>query len=408
MHYTPEPCSCPCHVSPRRIPFMLRSHLKKELDSMEKAGIIAKVTEPTNWVNALVVVKKPRTGKLRVCLDPRDLNKAIKRPLWPTLDDVTPKLAGAQFFSVLNAKSGYWAIKLTEELLKLTTFNTVVGRYKFLCLPFGLISAQDEFQRKTDETYERLNGVAAIVDNILVFGKTEEEHDANLRAMLMRTREKGVRLNPEKSVMCVPEVDTSKSGLGTVLLQDSKPVANASKSLTPTEENYGQIEKELYAVVFGCKRFHMYVYGRKVVVEFDHKPLEPILRKPLAATPPHLQRIILQLQRYDIQKYCTSRKPGKDIPIADALSSKSIPYKLQSLDEDMDAQIHTVVTNHPVSDRKLSDIRTATEQDPQLISLRSIVKSEWPDAKKKNALPTLLNIGITEMKFRDGKTVVQR
>ncbi|KAI2664016.1 Retrovirus-related Pol polyprotein [Labeo rohita] len=179
------------------------------------------------------------------------------------------------------------------------------------------------------------------------------------------------------------QVDTSKSGLGTVLLQDSKPVANASKSLTPTEENYGQIEKELYAVVFGCKRFHMYVYGRKVVVEFDHKPLEPILRKPLAATPPHLQRIILQLQRYDIQKYCTSRKPGKDIPIADALSSKSIPYKLQSLDEDMDAQIHTVVTNHPVSDRKLSDIRTATEQDPQLISLRSIVKSEWPDAKKK-------------------------
>ncbi|KAI2664017.1 hypothetical protein H4Q32_002132 [Labeo rohita] len=193
-------------TSQRRIPFMLRSHLKKELDSMEKAGIIAKVTEPTNWVNALVVVKKPRTGKLRVCLDPRDLNKAIKRPLWPTLDDVTPKLAGAQFFSVLNAKSGYWAIKLTEELLKLTTFNTVVGRYKFLCLPFGLISAQDEFQRKTDETYERLNGVAAIVDNILVFGKTEEEHDANLRAMLMRTREKGVRLNPEKSVMCVPEV----------------------------------------------------------------------------------------------------------------------------------------------------------------------------------------------------------
>lgn len=166
-----NPAAVPVVYPPRRIPFMLRDRLKEELDSMEKAGIIVKVTEPTDWVNALVVVEKPRIGKLRVCLDPRDLNKAIKRPHYPLppLDDITPKLAGAQFFSVLDAKSGYWTIKLSEESSKLTTFNTVVGRYKFLRLPFGLISAQDEFQRKIDETYEGLNGVAAFVDDILVF-----------------------------------------------------------------------------------------------------------------------------------------------------------------------------------------------------------------------------------------------
>lgn len=467
---------------------MLRNRLKEELDSMEKAGIIVKVTEPTDWVNALVVVEKPRTGKLRVCLDPRDLNKVIKRPHYPlpTLEDITPKLAGAQFFSVLDAKSGYWAIKLSEESSKLTTFNTVVGRYRFLCLPFGLISAQDEFQRKIDETYEGLDGVAAIVDDILVFGKTKEEHDANLRAVLTRTREKGIRLNPDKSMICVPEVsyfghkltregikpdpekisairdmsppknkseletilgmvnylsrfapnlseinapirlllkqnnefvwdetqtqafekmkelitrepgpvlsyydpgkelrlqvDASKSGLGAVLLQDHKPIAYASKSLTPTEENYAQIEKELYAVVFGCKRFHAYVYGRKVIVESDHKPLEPIVRKPLAAAPPRLQRMILQLQRYDIE---IVHRPGKEIPIADALSRKSIAYRLESLYEDMDAQIHTIVANLPISDRKLTDIRKATEQDPQFISLRSVIKAGWPDVRKK-------------------------
>lgn len=68
-------------------------------------------------VNALVEVEKPCTGELRVCLDPQDLNKAIQRPHYPlqTLDDVTPKLTGVQYFSVLNARSGYWAIKLTEE-----------------------------------------------------------------------------------------------------------------------------------------------------------------------------------------------------------------------------------------------------------------------------------------------------
>lgn len=153
--------------------------------------IITKVTEPTEWVNTLVVVEKAQNSKLRVCLDPRDLNKAIQRPHYPlpTLEDVTTKLAGAQYFSVLDARSGYWAMKLSEESSFLTTFNTPFGRYRFLRLPFGISSAQDEFQRRVDETYEGLKGVAAIVDDILVFGRTKEEHDENLRAILQRTRE---------------------------------------------------------------------------------------------------------------------------------------------------------------------------------------------------------------------------
>ncbi len=96
------------------------------------------------------------------------------------------------------------------------------------------------------------------------------------------------------------EVDASKHGLGAALFQNGKPVAFASKSLTRTEENYAQIEKELYAIVFGCEKFHQYVYGRTVNVYSDHKPLEAIMRKPLAETPPRLQRMILRLQNYDI------------------------------------------------------------------------------------------------------------
>jgi len=161
---------------------------------MEEQGIIVKETEPTDWVNALCVVKKPKTGKLRVCLDPWDLNKAIKRPHCPlpTLDDITPQLAGACYFSVMDARSGYWAIKLSEKNLKLTTFSTIFLRYRFCCLPFGIVTAQDIFQQKIDEIYEGLPGVVAIVDDILVYGKTKEEHDHNLRRMLERSREKGV------------------------------------------------------------------------------------------------------------------------------------------------------------------------------------------------------------------------
>lgn len=103
------------------------------------------MTEPTEWVNALVAVEKPKTGKLRVCLDTRPLNKAIQRPHYPLpiLDDITPRLALKQYFSLLNARSGYWTIKLSHESSMLTTFITVFGRCRFKRLPFGIISAQD-------------------------------------------------------------------------------------------------------------------------------------------------------------------------------------------------------------------------------------------------------------------------
>ena len=84
-------------------------------------------------------------GSIRVCLDPRQLNKALIRPRHkaPTLDDLNHKFANAKFFSKLDAKAGYWSIKLDEESQKLTTFQTPFGRYCFLRLPFGLSVSQD-------------------------------------------------------------------------------------------------------------------------------------------------------------------------------------------------------------------------------------------------------------------------
>lgn len=150
--------------------------------------------------------------------------------------------------------------------------------------------------------------------------------------------------------------------------------------LTETEENYAQIEKELYAVLFGCKRFHQYLYGRQVVVESDHKPLESIMRKPLAAAPPRLQQMILQLQRYDI---IITHKPGKQIPVADTLSRKPIECSESSLSEGMDLQIHTVVSSAPVSDNKMAEIRAATAKDEQLSVLKWVITSGWPELHKK-------------------------
>ena len=104
--------------------------------------------------------------------------------------------------------------------------------------------------------------------------------------------------DPEKETRI--QVDASKNGLGATLMQDGKPVAFPSKSLTETQKAYAQIEKELLAILFGCEKFHEYLYGRKVIVESDHKPLEAITKKPLASAPHRLQRMLLRLQKYDI------------------------------------------------------------------------------------------------------------
>ena len=96
---------------PRKIPAPLREKLRKELDEMEKDGVISKVTAPTEWINSLVIVEKP-SGALRVCLDPRDLNKSLKREHFqlPTWEEISSRISGARHFTKLDANHGYWQI----------------------------------------------------------------------------------------------------------------------------------------------------------------------------------------------------------------------------------------------------------------------------------------------------------
>ena len=104
--------------------------------------------------------------------------------------------------------------------------------------------------------------------------------------------------DPSKPV--VLETDASQIGLGATLLQEGKPVASASKSLTPAEIKYAKIEKEMLSILFGCKKSHHYLYGREVQVHTDHKPSVAIHKKPLPKAPARLQRMLLQLQAYDL------------------------------------------------------------------------------------------------------------
>ena len=123
---------------PRNVPAALRPKIKAALDRMEQMGVISSVTCPTELVSSLVTVVKP--DKIRLCIDPKNLNEAVKREHYPmkTIESVLTRLPEAKVFSTLDAASGFWQIPLDEESSLLTCFNPQFGRYKFNRLPFGL------------------------------------------------------------------------------------------------------------------------------------------------------------------------------------------------------------------------------------------------------------------------------
>ena len=107
----------------------------------------------------------------------------------------------------------------------------------------------------------------------------------------------------DRNLPVTVQADASLRGLGACLIQHKgkdQPIAFASKSLTDAETRYANIERELLAIIFACQQFSTYLLGRSFVAESDHKPLEMIAMKNLANAPPHLQRMLLELQRYDV------------------------------------------------------------------------------------------------------------
>ena len=178
--------------------------------------------------------------------------------------------------------------------------------------------------------------------------------------------------------------DASKDGLGAVILQlhedKWKPVAYASRALTSAETRYAQIEKELLSIAFACTRFHQYIYGATVQAETDHKPLVSIFKKPLADCPIRIQRLLLQLQRYDLQ---VSYTPGKLLVTADTLSraTEKTNTKITKVNEDTELYVNTVIETMPLSDQRLEEVRKNTNEDEEMTMLKNIILKGWPRSK---------------------------
>ena len=163
----------PVQHPPGQYQLPCKMHTKAELERLTKERIITEVKEHTEWINSIVPVMKPN-GSLRLCLDPKDLNKAIERNQWysRTIDDILPELAKSKFKTLKDATSGYWHIVLDLASSLLTMFNTPRGKYRWLRLPIGLKIASDVFQERLDRVLRLLKGVHGIADDILTHGET--------------------------------------------------------------------------------------------------------------------------------------------------------------------------------------------------------------------------------------------
>ena len=191
----------PVIQQPRRIPFAMRAKLSKELQRLEDMGIIEDVQGPTTWASPIVCFPKPNNPEeIRMCIDMRVPNKAILRERHPspTIDDLIQQLNGSSYFSKLDLSSGYHQLELDEESRDITTFVTHKGLKRFTRLNFGTNSASEIFQNVIQTTFQDIEGCLNVSDDILVFAKTQEEHDKILQAVLERADEMNLRFNGRK------------------------------------------------------------------------------------------------------------------------------------------------------------------------------------------------------------------
>ena len=217
----------------------------------------------------------------------------------------------------------------------------------------GLLNFFSKFIPKQSDILHPLNNLLKN-DVPWMWSKAQQEAFDNTKKQL-REYSMLAFYDPKKNLLV--ENDASEYGLGSVLMQDLKPIAIASRTLSQSENNYAQIGKEMLAILFGLEKCHHYVYGRNIKISTDHKLLVSIIKKSLSKAPKRLQSMLLKTQGYTFD-LCF--KPGKTLTVADALSRAPLSEKVSD-------SIATVcsITNYediPLKKERFKQIRAETEQ----------------------------------------------
>jgi hypothetical protein len=484
----------PVRQALRRLPLALRDEVSAELKRMQDLHIIEKI-DASPWISNLVIVRKTDKS-LRICVDLTNVNKAVIPEVYPlpTLEELTSKLAGATVFSKLDMKWGYLQVPLATESRYLTAFVTHEGVYQFMRLPNGICSAPSAFQQIIKHMLTNIDGVVNLLDDILIYGTTVQEHDKRLAMVLERLNAHQVVLHKDKSVVGVRQInfnghelsgqgmrpltsnvddlskmtppvdvkqlrsfigaigfyarfvphyadiieplrcllrldvpwdwtsdcqrsfehiiecvsstatlthfdpiattivttDASSIALGACLSQVvmgvERPVAFASRVLSPTERNYSASEREALACIWASEKWHFYLYGRKFTLQTDHQALQTLLLAPGTGHKPlRLHRWADRLSQYNFDVRYTS---GPKIAVADCLSRMVSDHLINdTYGDEATITVATVFGNSEIAVLSAVDIADATKTDAALSQVIEFVSKGWP---AKTLLPEAL------------------
>lgn len=199
IHLQVDPTVVPKQLAYYRVPAAVERLVEEKLDLMIQMEIIEKVYGPSQWISPMLVVPKGKSD-IRICVDMREPNKAIRREHYPMpiIEVFLNKLRGAKIFSRIDIQSAFHHIELDEQSRELTTFMTSRGLMRYKRLMFGLNAAPEIFQRTMEAILKGLEGIIVFVDDIVIFGKTLVEHDVNLKLLMERLASNNATLNVDK------------------------------------------------------------------------------------------------------------------------------------------------------------------------------------------------------------------
>ena len=204
------------------MPIHLQDAFHDEIRNLEALGILEETKDVTGWVNIFVIMEKKipinsnnshspghsMNKKLRICLDPRDVNEALESEPYYTssIEEIMGKFHGMTRFTIAHFNKGYWMVELDPESRKYTMMALDIGRFQWTQLPMGSIVAQDVFQRKLDAIFLSIPGVTGIADDMIICGRSDVEHDKHLINFLEVCRKNTLTLNPDKMQFRLPQV----------------------------------------------------------------------------------------------------------------------------------------------------------------------------------------------------------
>lgn len=484
-HLTLKENASPKFVKARPVPFSVKPQVERELIRLEKEGIISKV-DTSEWASPIVPVMKSN-GTIRICGDFKTtVNPMLnvdQYPL-PRTDEIFATLAGGQKYTKLDLRNAYLHMEVDDESKPLMTINTHKGLYRYNRMLFGIASAPAIWQRTMDQVLNGLDSVQCMLDDMIITGPDDETHLQNLKNVLQRLQNYGLRANlqkcsflKDKVIYCGHEIsadglrkttdkvqavmetptpknvkdvraflglinyyhrfmpnsatvlkplnqllekeriwrwtddcekafkkakelitsdqvlthynpelpvrlacDASPFGLGAVLSHvmpdgSERPISFASRSLTKSEKNYAQIQKEALGIVWGVKKFNTFLYGRKFSLITDHQPLTAIFNPEKSipvTTAARLQRYAIFLSGFT---YNIEYKNTKKHNNADALSRLPMQSDMNINSEDADDLFHVLqIEDLPITS---AEIQRETRKEKVLASVLYQAMNGW-------------------------------